>query len=118
MKKGFLALALLLCSINLLAQYKVQFYFKKLPAYHKKTDKVYVAGSFNNWNPKDERYSTIISNEKSGIAFLDISTGEFFVAEGDTEYMDKLLQTLQPAEVIFQRNQQKGFKEKYLVSSQ
>src|ERR1700743_650181 len=49
--------------------------------------------------------------EKIGIAFLDISTGEFFVAEGDKEYADKLLQSLKPAEVIFQRNQQKHFKE-------
>ena len=46
-----------------------------------------------------------------GIALLDISTGEFFVAEGDTEYIDKLLQTLKPAEVIFQRSNQKHFKE-------
>jgi DNA mismatch repair protein MutS len=46
-----------------------------------------------------------------GIAFLDISTGEFFVAEGNAEYIDKLLQTLKPAEVIFQRNCQKQFKE-------
>ena len=49
--------------------------------------------------------------EKIGIAFLDISTGEFFVAEGDREYADKLLQSLKPAEVVFQRNQQKHFKE-------
>ena len=48
-----------------------------------------------------------------GIAFLDISTGEFLVAEGDLEYMDKLLQTLKPAEVVFQRNQQKTFKENF-----
>ncbi|HOZ77938.1 MAG TPA: DNA mismatch repair protein MutS [Ferruginibacter sp.] len=48
---------------------------------------------------------------KLGIAFLDISTGEFFVAEGDKEYADKLLQSLQPAEVVFQRRQQKSFKE-------
>jgi DNA mismatch repair protein MutS len=48
---------------------------------------------------------------KLGIAFLDISTGEFFVAEGNQEYIDKLLQTLKPAEVVFQRNQQKHFKE-------
>src|SRR6187431_2124873 len=46
-----------------------------------------------------------------GIAFLDISTGEFFIAEGDREYADKLLQSLKPAEVVFQRNQQKHFKE-------
>jgi DNA mismatch repair protein MutS len=49
--------------------------------------------------------------ERAGIAFLDISTGEFFVAEGDTAYADKLLQSLKPAEVVFQRNQQKHFKE-------
>ena len=46
-----------------------------------------------------------------GISFLDISTGEFFVAEGNQEYVDKLLQTLKPAEIIFQRNYQKHFKE-------
>ncbi len=51
--------------------------------------------------------------EKIGIAFLDISTGEFFIAEGDKEYIDKLLQSLQPAEVIFQRNRQKFFKETF-----
>jgi len=50
-------------------------------------------------------------NDQYGLSFLDISTGEFFVAEGDREYADKLLQSLQPAEVIFQRNQQRYFKE-------
>lgn len=48
-----------------------------------------------------------------GISFLDISTGEFFVAEGNTEYLDKLLQTLKPAEVVFQRQYQKQFKETF-----
>ena len=51
--------------------------------------------------------------EKIGIAFLDISTGEFFIAEGDKEYADKLLQSLKPAEVIFQRSRQKYFKENF-----
>lgn len=46
-----------------------------------------------------------------GIAFLDISTGEFFMAQGNQEYVDKLLQTLKPAEVIFQKNYQKHFKD-------
>ena len=54
-----------------------------------------------------------IEEHKIGIAFLDISTGEFFIAEGDKEYCDKLLQSLQPAEVIFQRNKQKFFKETF-----
>src|SRR5690348_3671415 len=50
-------------------------------------------------------------NEKFGLAFLDISTGEFLVAEGDREYADKLLQSFKPAEVVFQRHKQKSFKE-------
>jgi DNA mismatch repair protein MutS len=48
-----------------------------------------------------------------GIAFLDISTGEFFTTEGPADYIDQLLQTLKPAEVIFQRTHQKAFKETY-----
>jgi DNA mismatch repair protein MutS len=52
-------------------------------------------------------------DEVYGLAFLDISTGEFFVAEGNQEYADKLLQTLKPAEVIYQRSNQKIFKEKF-----
>lgn len=56
----------------------------------------------------------IYLNEKNnGLAFLDISTGESFIAEGDDEYTDKLLQSFQPAEVIFQRNQQKHFKTRF-----
>ncbi len=53
------------------------------------------------------------TEDKAGIAFLDISTGELFVSEGDMEYMDKLLQSLKPAEVIFQRSFQKHFKEAF-----
>jgi len=51
------------------------------------------------------------TDEVFGLSFLDISTGEFFVAEGNREYADKLLQTLKPAEVIYQRSNQKSFKE-------
>ncbi|MGB8192052.1 MAG: DNA mismatch repair protein MutS [Chitinophagaceae bacterium] len=54
-----------------------------------------------------------ITDTTCGIAFLDISTGEFFLAEGNTEYLDKLLQTLRPAEVVFQRQHQKQFKETF-----
>ena len=51
--------------------------------------------------------------KNTGIAFLDISTGEFFVAQGNEEYADKLLQTLKPVEIVFQRNHQKHFKEMF-----
>jgi DNA mismatch repair protein MutS len=50
-------------------------------------------------------------NDRYGLAFLDISTGEFFIAEGDREYADKLLQGFKTAEVVFQRHHQKKFKE-------
>ena len=53
------------------------------------------------------------AQDKYGLAFLDISTGEFFVAEGDKEYADKLLTGFKPAEVIFQRHHQKKFKEEF-----
>lgn len=49
--------------------------------------------------------------DQFGLAFLDISTGEFLVAEGDREYADKLLQSFRPAEIIFQRHRQKEFRE-------
>lgn len=62
---------------------------------------------------KSNNFLAAIHFEKDelGVAFLDISTGEFFVAEGNIEYIEKLLQTLKPAEIIFQRNNQKKFKE-------
>ncbi len=41
--------------------------------------------------------------EKAGVAFLDISTGDFLVSEGDLSYADKLLQSLDPTEVIFSK---------------
>ena len=55
------------------------------------------------------------TEQQLGVAFLDISTGEFFAAEGNEEYIDKLLQSLKPAEVIFQRSYQKHFKEVFGV---
>lgn len=46
---------------------------------------------------------------KFGVAFVDVSTGEFFVAEGNYAYIDKLLQSLSPAEVLYQRKAEKDF---------
>lgn len=44
-----------------------------------------------------------------GISFLDISTGEFLVAEGDTEQIDKLLQNFGPNEVLVSKAHKKEF---------
>ena len=54
-----------------------------------------------------------VENDKGGIAFLDITTGEFLIAEGNVEYIDKLLQSLQPAEILFPKNYQATFKENF-----
>ncbi len=51
-----------------------------------------------------------IENDNGGIAFLDITTGEFLIAEGNVEYLDKLLQSLQPAEILYPKNYQNAFK--------
>ena len=46
-----------------------------------------------------------------GVSFLDISTGEFLVAEGNTEYIGKLLQSFAPNEVVFQKQYKRKFLE-------
>jgi len=49
----------------------------------------------------------------SGIAFLDISTGEFLLAQGSNDYIEKLLQTFRPTEVIVQKNKRQQFVETF-----
>lgn len=48
-----------------------------------------------------------------GIAFLDISTGEFLTAEGNYDYIDKLLNNCGPKEVLFERSKRKQFEEHF-----
>ena len=48
-----------------------------------------------------------------GIAFLDVSTGSFQVAQGSLDYASTLLSSLSPKEVIVQRGYEKGFKERF-----
>jgi DNA mismatch repair protein MutS len=49
----------------------------------------------------------------SGVSFLDISTGEFMVAQGSNDYIDKLFQTFRPSEVIVQKNKRQQFTETF-----
>lgn len=53
--------------------------------------------------------SIFIEKGQMGVAFLDISTGEFLVAQGTQTYIDKLLQGFQPKEVILSKKQYKEF---------
>jgi len=48
-----------------------------------------------------------------GIAFLDISTGEFLIAQGKTDYIDKLLQNFKPSEVLISKPRQEQFKQDF-----
>jgi len=48
-----------------------------------------------------------------GISFVDISTGEFFVAEGSKSYIDKLLQGFSPSEVVLPKGHKKEWTETY-----
>ncbi|MBO7492363.1 MAG: DNA mismatch repair protein MutS [Bacteroidales bacterium] len=54
-----------------------------------------------------------LNDNISGISFVDISTGEFYVAEGDYTYLDKLLQNFKPAELVIQKNKMSRFKEHF-----
>lgn len=53
--------------------------------------------------------SVYINKSQAGVSFLDISTGEFLVAEGAIDYVDKLLSSISPKEIIFDRTKKKEF---------
>lgn len=64
---------------------------------------------------KFNNYLASIFSEKNqyGISFLDISTGEFLVAQGNASYLDKLLQGFKPTEIILPKKQYKDFLEQF-----
>lgn len=64
-------------------------------------------------NHKTNNYlaSVHFSKRTIGLSFVDISTGEFLVAQGNSDYIDKLLQSFQPSEVIYSKNRLDEFKE-------
>ena len=59
--------------------------------------------------------SVYFGKHLTGVSFLDISTGEFYVAEGSDAYVDKLLSNLQPKEVVYQRAAEDRFKSSFGV---
>lgn len=72
-----------------------------------------VAYNDNILNQKSNNYLAAVYFDKNtlGVSFADISTGEFLVAQGDAEYIDKLLQGFKPNEVVFQKSKRKEFLE-------
>ena len=53
--------------------------------------------------------SVHLDKDISGVAFLDVSTGEFYLTQGNNDYIDKLLQSFNPSEVLLQRNKRRDF---------
>ena len=62
-----------------------------------------------------------LADKVHGISFLDVSTGEFYVAQGDIHYIDKLMQNFHPTEVVLQRKMlhrfMDTFTEKYYTNT-
>ena len=54
-----------------------------------------------------------LTDKQSGISFLDISTGEFYLAEGNDEYLDKLFQNFKPMELVLQKGKAQAFKQRF-----
>lgn len=54
-----------------------------------------------------------LNKGRNAVAFVDVSTGEFMVAEGNSEYIERLLHNMDPAEVILQKQQQQEFFDHY-----
>jgi len=73
--------------------------------------------SFNDnvLNVKQNNYLGAVHIGKSeiGIAFLDISTGDFFTSQGDAKYIDKLIQSFSPSEVLFCKGKKNEFAENF-----
>lgn len=55
--------------------------------------------------------AVFFANKSIGISFLDVSTGEFLTAQGNAEYIDKLLQNFNPSEVLIPKNNKSDFRE-------
>ena len=55
--------------------------------------------------------AVFFANKSIGISFLDVSTGEFLTAQGNAEYMDKLLQNFNPSEVLIPKQSKNDFRE-------
>lgn len=57
--------------------------------------------------------SVYIGKSIAGVAFLDVSTGEFFTAEGTYQYVDKLIQSFSPKEVLYEKDKKEIFSENF-----
>lgn len=74
-----------------------------------------VSFSDNVLNHKENNFLAAIHIDKQavGVALLDVSTGEFFVTEGDTPHVEQVLNNFQPREVLFEKRKSELFRERF-----
>ena len=61
-------------------------------------------------NPKSNNFlASVYIGNNTGVSFLDISTGEFLIAEGSTDYIDKLLHNFNPSEILISKQKKSNF---------
>ena len=74
-----------------------------------------VAINDNVLNYKENNFLCAVhfGKQNLGIALLDISTGEFLTAEGDAEYIDKLLSNFAPKEILYERGKREAFEQRF-----
>jgi len=74
-----------------------------------------VSFSDNVLNHKENNFLAAVHIDKQavGVALLDVSTGEFFVSEGDTPHVEQILNNFQPKEVLFEKRKTELFHERF-----
>ncbi len=76
LRKFIFILCIFLLSESPYAQYKVSFIINRLPSYHKFSDTIFLAGSFNNWNPHDSKMALKMIHGKPGIT-IELQKGMY-----------------------------------------
>ncbi len=74
-----------------------------------------VSLSDNILNNKEYNFlaAVVFDKSRAGVAFLEISTGDFYATEGSVDYIDKLLNSFRPKEILFEKDQKSLFDEHF-----
>jgi predicted alpha/beta superfamily hydrolase len=76
MKKLILGSGFFLFSLLVFAQHRITFIIDHLPSYHSSSEKIFLVGSFNNWNPGQKEYELALIHNKPGIT-IELPRGMF-----------------------------------------
>jgi DNA mismatch repair protein MutS len=78
---------------------------------HSKTNNFLAAVYFPSTSSASQSNGTVFNSV--GVSFLDVSTGEYFISQGNSEYVDKLLQNFRPSEVLVSKPNRKKYNEAF-----